>query len=63
MQRTTDTPKRAYKRHKVRTPIERRATAMIRRGFDVPPSKYEDYMAYRRTGMTSAEIKEIMGLE
>lgn len=59
----SDTPKRKYKKRVVRSPLQIRATYLLRRGFDVPPSKEADYRTMRVSGIKMAEIKEILGLE
>jgi len=58
-----DTPKRKYTKRVVRSPLQIRATHLLRRGFDVPPSKEEEYRTMRTAGIKMAEIKELLGLE
>lgn len=58
-----ETPKRKYTKRTVRSPLQVRATFLLRRGFDVPPSKEEDYRTMRAAGIKMAEVKEILNLE
>lgn len=44
-------------------PIRQRAVRLLRRGFDVPPSKQADFETLRRAGHTTDEIKRLLSLE
>lgn len=60
---TTKTPRGSYKPRKKSSPLERRALALVRRGFDVPPSKMSDYNRLLRNNLTALEAKELLELE
>lgn len=45
------------------SPLKKRAEWLVKRGFDVPPSKEDDYRTLRAAGYTMAEIKEMLNLE
>jgi hypothetical protein len=56
-------PKRKYVRKTTRTPLQRRATRLLRRGFDVPPSKEGEYKVLAEAGYKLAEIVDMLNLE
>lgn len=60
MYAVTRKPKGHYK---PRTPLEKRALALTRRGFDVPPSKEAEYRRLMRNKLPLLQVKELLGLE
>lgn len=54
---------RPTNRHRKNTPLERRAEMLLRRGFDVPPSRQSEYNELRHAGYAMQQIKDMMELE
>lgn len=51
------------RKYRPRSPLRQRAANLMRRGFDVPPSKLEEFTTLKTAGYRVLEIKEMMGLE